>query len=174
MKPRILIVLSLVLICSVLFCLWIAVRPLDEIEWQKRAWLSEFKEAMRQQTGGRRGLTLWHELKRAIGRREDPYQQMREHERALFSLGYLTNHDFFVTNQVLTREFNSNFNRMLFKKFGTNGDSIWMIRGSTNRDGYHAMLPVKDVGEWERIFRDCAARYASNTVPASPTNSNKN
>lgn len=176
MTLRTLIPVFTLLVGSILFCLWIAFRTGDEIEWRKQAWLTESKENMRQQTGGRSSqmLWVWDELKRAISRHGDPHQQMREHERALVSLGYLTNHDLFVTNQVLTSEFRSNFLHIVMDKFGTNGESIWMLRGSTNRDGYHAILPAKDVGEWERIFRDCAARSASNTVPASPTNSNKN
>ena len=173
MKLRILIPLLTLLVGSILFCLWIAFRAGDEIEWRKQAWLAESKENKRQQTGG--GLILWDELKSAILRHGDPYQRryqkMREHERALFRLGYLTNHDLFVTNQVLTREFRSNFIRIAFDRFGTNGESIWMLRGSTNQDGYHATLPAQDVREWERIFRECAARYASNVPPSLSTNS---
>lgn len=163
------ILIGAVLAGALFFCLWTAFRT-DEIEWHKRAWLTEYQEIVRQQAGGRTPVTVWNQLMRALGRHRDAYQRMHDHELSLFELGYLTNHDFFVSNQVMTREFRSNFLWRLQTRFGTNGECIWLLRGSTNHNGYHATLPMKDIVEWERIFRECAAQYASNIPPLLSTN----
>jgi len=129
----------------------------------------------------------WHEaLRKASSYKPKPYvaffdkrssskyyhDMMNEHERALLGMGYLTNRVIRLTNQVITREFSSNFFRQIHMRFGTNTDQVWSCPYLPTRDGIAPTLPTKDVGEWERIFRECAARYASNTVPPL-TNSNK-
>jgi hypothetical protein len=112
---------------------------------------------------------FWDDLvRRILGRRLGEYGIKREHEQALMRLGYLTTNDFVLTNQLLTVEFGSNFWRMLRERYGTNRKAIWMYHN--NRDRIHATLPAKDLAEWERIFRECAARYASNVPPVAITN----
>ncbi len=88
---------------------------------------------------------------------------MYEHEAALIRLGYLTNRDFLVTNQILTLDFNSNFFGKIHEAFGTSGESIWTIEPYATRNGFRVILPTRDVTEWERILRECATRYATNT-----------
>jgi hypothetical protein len=93
------------------------------------------------------------------------------HENELLRLGYLTNCEFRLTNQVITHEFSSNFFRLIYQRLGTNTDQVWRCPTLTNRDGIAPTLPVKDLATWERTFRECASRYASNLRPASTTNS---
>jgi len=95
----------------------------------------------------------------------------RRHEKSLLELGYLTNCEFRLRNQVITREFSSNFFRLIHQRLGTNTDQVWMCPTLTNRDGIAPTLPVRDIATWEQTFRECAARYASNLPPAMPTNS---
>jgi hypothetical protein len=95
----------------------------------------------------------------------------KAHEQALLEVGYLTNCEIRLTNQVITRECSSNFFRQIRARFGTNIDQVWLCPYLPNRDGIAPTLPAKDVGEWERIFRDCAARYASNIPPSLSPNS---
>ena len=141
----------------------------DEVEWHVRAWNAAVQESV---SGC---VTFWDQFKSVIGRQRAPEQRMRDHERALFDLGYLTTHAFMATNQVLTREFYSNFVRNLMQTFGTNGECVWTMRGfgSTGPTGILATLPVKDMDEWERIFRECAAKYAFNVPPVLSTNESR-
>lgn len=169
MKRCVFILSGVVLAGALFFCLWIVFRT-DDVEWHKRAWLTESQEIVRQQAGGRTHVTVRDQLMHALGRHRDAYERMLDHERSLFELGYLTNHDFFVSNQVMTRAFRSNFLWRVQTRFGTNGECIWLLRGSTNHNGYHATLPIKDIAEWERIFRECATDYASNIPPILSTN----
>ena len=85
---------------------------------------------------------------------------MDYHEKALFKLGYLTNCEFRFTNQVVTREFSSNFFRLIRQRLGTNEDQVWKCFFLTNQDGIAPILPVKDVSVWKQTFQECAARYA--------------
>ena len=50
------------------------------------------------------------------------------------------------------------------------GTVALLIAVSLNASGLEATMPVKDVARWERIFRECAALYASNLPPATVTN----
>ena len=95
---------------------------------------------------------------------------MKAHEQALLEIGYLTNCVIRLTNQVTTREFSSNFFGQLRTRVGTNTDQVWLCRYLPNRDGIAPTLPVKDLPEWERIFRECAVKYASNFPPSLSTN----
>jgi hypothetical protein len=92
------------------------------------------------------------------------------HEKQLFKLGYLTNCEFRLTNQVITREFSSNFFQLIRQRLGTNTDQVWRCPFLTNRKGIAPILPAKDVAVWEQTFSECATRYASNLPPAITTN----
>lgn len=91
--------------------------------------------------------------------------QMKEHEAALLRLGYLTNCEFRLTNQVITREFSSNFFRLIHLRAGTNDDQVWRSPYLTNRTGLAPTFPTKDYAIWEQTFRECASLYASNLPP---------
>jgi hypothetical protein len=95
--------------------------------------------------------------------------KMMEHEAALLHLGYLTNFEFRLTNQVITREFSSNFFRSIHLRAGMNEDQVWRSPYLTNRTGLTPTFPSKDYAIWEQTFRECALRYASNLPPASMT-----
>jgi hypothetical protein len=84
------------------------------------------------------------------------------HEKALFDLGYLTNCEFRLTNQIVTRGFYSNFYWLIRQRLGTNTDQVWSSSYLTNQEGIRSTLPVKDVVVWEKTFRECAGLYASN------------
>lgn len=154
----------------VVFCLWLVFRYDNKVEYHKRAWL---KEAQRMVGGPAREILLkrlWDEMFSRFRQRSDPGQEMRWHEDELKRLGYLTTHAFLLTNQAITREFRSNFFNTVWQRFGTNGECVWACQTLTNQIGYIVTLPVQDVAAWERIFQDCAARYASNLPPALSTN----
>ena len=146
--------------------IWV-IWPSDSVEFHKRQWLAAAGELQGAKPNRSLLGQLRHELSRRLRGRPDFDQVMRRHESALFRLGYLTKHDLFLTNQVLTREFNSNFLVRLQQTFGTNGEAIWGYRSFTNRDGIHATLPAKDRTRWEEVFRECAERYASNLPPSA-------
>jgi hypothetical protein len=99
------------------------------------------------------------------------HEVARYHEKALIKLGYLTNCEFHLTNQVMTRAFSSNFFWLIQQRLGTNTDQVWMCPSLTNNSGIRPTLPVKDVAAWEQTFRECAARYASNLSATVTTNS---
>lgn len=99
--------------------------------------------------------------------------KMKDHERLLLRLGYLTNCELRLTNQVITREFSSNFFKLINQRAGTNGDQVWICPVLTNRTGISPTFPHKDYAIWEQTFRECAARYASNLPPATTTNSER-
>ena len=90
---------------------------------------------------------------------------MTRHENSLIRLGYLTNAEFRLTNQVITREFSSNFFRLIYQRVGTNDDQVWRCPHLPNGTGYNPTFPVKDHAIWEQTFRECATRYASNLPP---------
>ena len=113
---------------------------------------------------------LWDEVFSSSRKKVDPSQAMRRHEDELIRLGYLTTHAFFLTNQVTTREFRSNFFNTVCQLFGTNGECVWKCEMLTNHVGFTATLPRDDVAAWERIFRECAVRYASNLPLSLATN----
>lgn len=101
------------------------------------------------------------------------HEAARYHEKALIKLGYLTNCEFHLTNQFMTRAFSSNFLWLIQQRLGTNTDQVWMCPSLTNNGGIRPTLPVKDVAIWERTFRECATRYASDLPPATTTNSER-
>ena len=103
---------------------------------------------------GNKPITFWHE-------------EARYHEKALLKLGYLTNCEFHLTNQVMTREFSSNFFWLINQRLGTNTDQVWMCPYLTNNSGIRPTLPVKDIATWKQTFWECAARYASNLPPTT-------
>jgi hypothetical protein len=76
----------------------------------------------------------------------------RHHEDAMLRLGYLTNCEFRLTNQVITRQFSSNFFRLIYQRLGTNTDQVWMCPYLTNNSGIRPTMPVKDVTMWEQHF----------------------
>ncbi len=82
-------------------------------------------------------------------------------------LGYLTNIELRLTNQMLTPAFRSNFFSRIAAapEIGTNSGHMWRCGALSNESGFCPMLPAQDVAAWQRIFRECAERYASNTVP---------
>jgi hypothetical protein len=88
------------------------------------------------------------------------------HESELLRMGYLTNCEFRLTNQMMTREFSSNFFRLIHLRVGTNDDQVWRSQALTNGMGLVPMIPTKDYAIWEQTFRECASRYASN-LPAT-------
>jgi len=98
---------------------------------------------------------------------QDWWNEVRRHEAALTSLGYLTNCEFRMTNQVITRDFSSNFFRLIYQRVGTNEDQVWRYTDITNHTGLSLTFRAKDYGIWEQIFRECAALHASNLPPAS-------
>ena len=95
------------------------------------------------------------------------HNERQFHERELSRLGYLTNYELRLTNQVMTPALYSNFFWRIRAELGTNTDQIWVGTALSDRAGLNPLLPVKDTATWERIFRECAARYASNTSAAS-------
>ena len=95
------------------------------------------------------------------------WNEVSRHEAALTSLGYLTNCEFRLTNQVITRDFSSNFFRLINQRLGTNVDQVWRCPYLTNRTGISPIFRAKDLGIWEQTFRECAVLYASNLPPAS-------
>lgn len=99
------------------------------------------------------------------------WDQTKRHEAELLKMGYLTNCEFRLTNQVITREFSSNFFWLISRRAGTNEDQVWRCMELTNRTGLSPMFPVKDYAIWEQTFRECAARYASNLPSTTTTNS---
>ena len=166
-RPAVILIIA-VAVAALLACVWIAaLQPRDEVEWHKRAWHEAVNEYAGRNALGPVRRTMWAEVKRAIGRDRPAYQRMRDHEQALFTLGYLKTHDLLLTNQVLSRETRSNFVRAVMQQFGTNGECVWALQGLSN--GYHAMLPAQDVAEWERLFREHAAAGASNAASSSST-----
>ena len=172
MKRSFVIAAVIALFCSILFCLWTIFGARDTIESHRRAWVIAQKRIYRRNFGGPTSFTLLlDDALQWIRTPADDDQRMRQHEAALMRLGYLAKHDFLVTNQVLIMpQFGSNFVSTLRNRFGTNGESIWMLSFSTNRDGVHAKLPVRDIPEWDRIFRECATRWASNASTLALTN----
>ena len=72
---------------------------------------------------------------------------------------------------VFVKDANHNFFNTVWQRFGTNGECVWKCQTSTNPRGYIVTLPKEDVAAWERIFRECAVRYASNVSPMFSTNS---
>ncbi len=154
----------------VVFCLWMVFCYDNKVEYHKRAWL---KESQRMVGGPARGISLrriWDEIFPRLRQRIDPGQEMRRHEDELKHLGYLTTRSFLLTNQMTTPEFRSNFFNTVWQRFGTNGECVWTCQTLTNQTGYIVTLPAQDVAAWEHIFRDCAARYASNLPPLLSTN----
>jgi hypothetical protein len=97
----------------------------------------------------------------------DWWNEVRRHEAALTSLGYLTNCEFRLTNQITTRDFSSNFFRLIYQRVGTNEDQVWRCTLFTNHTGISLTFRAKDYGIWEQTFRECAVLYASNLAPAS-------
>lgn len=171
MKRVFRISIFVLLLCAIIFCLGVLFGSRDPIENHKRAWFKAWNRIIRKQTTARTLFaSRWDDLLGSVLGRVDDDRALRQHEQALMQLGYLAKHDFFVTNQILTREFNSNFFGAVGQRFGTNGESIWLCRFSTNRDGWHATLPASDIAEWDRIFRECVTRYASNVPPPILTN----
>lgn len=114
-------------------------------------------------------------LQRLLSNADTPgsywYEVVHHHEDALLKLGYLTNCEFRLTNQVITREFSSNFFWLIQRRLGTSTDQVWMCPTLTNRDGIAPTLPAKDFATWEQTFRECAVLYASNLPPTTTTNS---
>ncbi len=88
---------------------------------------------------------------------------IEEHAGALIRLGHLTNVEFRLTNQVLTPAFASNFNRRARAQIGTNTGPVWITASLSNRAGYHAVVPVKDLAAWRRVFDECATQTLTNT-----------
>jgi hypothetical protein len=177
MRRSAIVVLAIAVMGAVAFCCWNIIAPqVNPVEYHKREWHETLKRitGKRSSQNARSGM-LWQVLSRFLRAEVSDHERLKEHEAALTKLGYLTNHQFFVTNQVLTREFSSNFFQRLFQTFGTNGEAIWSCRYSSNshRQGFEALLPAKNVAEWERLFREYAARYASNIPPAGITDSAK-
>jgi hypothetical protein len=146
--------------------LLLVMRPADSIEYHRRGWLAAVGELQGRRPGSTLMMMLRRGVSRLLHRERDPHQLMREHERALIRLGYLAQRDFHLTNQAITRAFSSNFFVRIRQTFGTN-DSIWIYHSLTNNGGLRVTVPAKDAGRWEIIFRECAARYASNLPPAS-------
>jgi hypothetical protein len=144
--------------------IWLSA-PRDNVEYHKNGWFAAVENLQGAQQNRGVIALLRQEISRWFGKPADDYQAMRQHERALLRLGYLVKQDFHLTNQVLTREFHSNFYRRVQQTFGTNWQSIWTYGALTNQQGLHATLPAKDLHEWERIFREYAARHASNLPP---------
>lgn len=108
-----------------------------------------------------------------LARQQGPqywWNQARDHETELLSMGYLTNCTFRLTNQVMTREFTSNFFQLIRLRAGTNDDQVWKSPYLTNRTGIAPTFPTKDYAIWEQTFRECAAIYAS-TLPPSDVRS---
>lgn len=97
----------------------------------------------------------------------------KENERALFDLGYFTNIDLSLGTTNITRAFRSNFVWQLRQRFGTNENHAWIMYPMPDGTGFRPALPRYDVAEWQRIFRECAARYASNTVAPAIDGVNK-
>ncbi len=97
----------------------------------------------------------------------------REHEADLLELGYLTNCEFRLTNQVLTSEFFHSFHPLIQQRVGTNSDQVWRCPVLTNKMGISPIFPLKDLATWEQTFRECASLYASNLPPAMPKSSNR-
>lgn len=97
-------------------------------------------------------------------------KEKRRHESELLRLGYLTNSELRLTNQVMTPAFLSNFFWQIRTQLGTNYDQVWIANAVSNKAGFNPLLPAKDVATWERIFRECAVRYASNLPPALAAN----
>lgn len=95
------------------------------------------------------------------------WAEVSRHEAALMQLGYLTNCEFRLTNQIMTREFSSNFFRLLRQRTGTNDDQVWRCPYLTNGAGIAPTFPVKDYAIWEGSFRESAVLHASNLPPAS-------
>jgi hypothetical protein len=93
--------------------------------------------------------------------------EMEFHQSELQRLGYLTNCELRLTNQVMTPVFYSNFFWRIRNELGTNSDQIWVGTPLSNRAGLNPSLPAKNVAVWERIFRECALRYASNSPPTN-------
>jgi hypothetical protein len=60
-------------------------------------------------------ISRWHEIS-------------RYHEDQLLKFGYLTNCEFRLTNQVITREFSINFFQFIRQRVGTNRDQVWDAR----------------------------------------------
>lgn len=85
------------------------------------------------------------------------------HEGELLRLGYLTNYELRLSNQTMTTALYSNFFSRVRAELGTNVDQVWVGNALPNRAGLRPMLPVKDTATWERLFRECALLYASNT-----------
>lgn len=104
-----------------------------------------------------------------ISRQQHRYwwDEANYHETELLKMGYLTNCTFRLTNQVMTREFTSNFFRLIHLRAGTNDDQVWRSPYLTNRTGLAPTFPTKDYAIWDQTFRECAALYASNLPPSA-------
>ena len=117
-------------------------------------------------------------LDQLLGRPRTTSQDLeiaRKHEQALIELGYFTNLELRLTNQSVTRDFRSNFIWRIRHHFGTNSDNPWhvspdhiwimhSIPNASNEAGFYPTLPVKDVPEWQQIFKECIARAETNAL----------
>ncbi len=67
-------------------------------------------------------------LQRLLSNSDTPggywYSVARHHEDSLLKLGYLTNCEFRLTNQVISSEFSSNFFWLIQRRLGTNADQV--------------------------------------------------
>lgn len=174
MKSGVVIVLAAVCICAAALGLWnVWASRETPVEYHKQEWcaaVQRMKEARAVWPPRKR--TFWMTWTRWFQKPVSDYEIMQDHEATLFQLGYLTNQNFFVTNRVLTLEFSSNFFYIICRRFGTNKHAIWRLRyeADSHRRGFSAMLPVEHVKEWQSLFREHVARYASNVAPSAVTN----
>jgi len=132
--------------------------------YHTRSWQRATRLAMGDQ------LSWWERIYGAVVSKQQPqywWDQAKRHETELLKMGYLTNCTFRLTNQVMTREFTSNFFRLIHLRVGTNDDQVWRSPHLTNRTGLAPTFPTKDYAIWGQTFRECASLYASNVLPAS-------
>jgi hypothetical protein len=100
-------------------------------------------------------------------------EKMQYHQTELVRLGYLTNCELRLTNQIMTRAFHSNFFVGVQNELGTNAHQIWSGTPRPNHTGLNLLIPAKDVAALECIFRECAAKYAANVPPVLSTSESR-
>jgi hypothetical protein len=158
-------ILAGVFLGAIALLLLFAFSTQQKIAYYRRCW----HQAWRMMAGN--SVSMLDRIYEAVARKghKEWWDDMTRHENALIRLGYLTNAEFRLTNQVITREFYSNFFTLIRHRVGTNDDQVWRCPMLTNRTGYTPAFPAKDYPTWERTFRECASLYASNLPPAAVT-----
>jgi hypothetical protein len=165
------IVLAFIGLAIITWFVSVLLQRQDETDYHLRAWHSLDRKNNRQSQGVS---SPWEDIRHQIFGPKNIYAAQKAHEAALVQSGYLTNIELRLTNQIMTREMRSNFYQRIRAELGTNQDQLWIGYPLTSNAGLIPLVPAKDVPVWERIFRESAARYASNvsspalTGPARP------